>query len=67
MQNILSGITNQLNVADNILVGGSQQEHDNTLHQVVSVLAQHSISVTVGCRCELYKTQSCLSSKIIAK
>jgi len=28
-----------------ILIGGSQQEHDNTLHQVVSVLAQYGITV----------------------
>jgi len=45
MQNILSRIPNQVNIADDILIGVSQQEHDNTLHQVVSALAQYGITV----------------------
>ena len=45
MARILSGIPNQANVADDILIGGTEEEHDRTLDQVLKALNENNITV----------------------
>jgi hypothetical protein len=42
---MLAGIPNQVNVADDILVGGTQKEHDEALKQVLDTLKANGITV----------------------
>lgn len=44
MSRILAGIPNQVNVADDILIGGSQKQHDKALEQVVLALKTNGIT-----------------------
>ena len=45
MQNLLAGIQNQVNLADDILIGGTVEEHDRSLEQVLTVLSQNGITL----------------------
>ncbi len=48
MQKMLSGIPNQVNIADNILIGGPVEEHDAALEQVLSAMASNGVTVNPG-------------------
>ena len=45
MARVLAGIPNQVNVADDILIGGTQAEHDKALDDVLSALDVNNITV----------------------
>ncbi|XP_028415679.1 uncharacterized protein K02A2.6-like [Dendronephthya gigantea] len=45
MHKMLSGVPNQVNIADDILIGGSVEEHDTTLQKVLSALTSNGITV----------------------
>ena len=45
MQNMLAGIPNQVNLADDILIGGTREEHDKALRQVLRVLRDKGITL----------------------
>ena len=45
MHKMLSGIPNQVNIADDILIGGSVEEHDAALQKVLSALTSNGITV----------------------
>jgi hypothetical protein len=45
MARILSGIPNQMNVSDDILIGGSVETHDAALARVLEALSQSNITV----------------------
>ena len=45
MSRILSGIPNQMNVSDDILIGGSKETHDVALDRVLAALARNNITV----------------------
>ena len=45
MHKMLSGISNQVNIADDILIGGSVEEHDAALGQVLAALKTNGITV----------------------
>ena len=47
MQNMLSGIPNQVNISDDILVGGSPADHDEALGKVLHTLHENGITVNV--------------------
>ena len=42
---MLSGIPSQVNIADDILIGGSVEEHDAALQKVLSALTSNGITV----------------------
>lgn len=46
MHKMLPGIPNQVNIADDILIGGSVEEHDAALQQVLSALRGNGITVS---------------------
>ena len=48
MRNILAGIPNQINIADDILIAGSVEEHDRALELVLSRLRDNSMTVNTG-------------------
>ena len=41
MQNMLAGIPHQVNIADDILIGGTPEEHDEALRLVLDVLSEN--------------------------
>ena len=43
MHKMLSGIPNQVNTADDILIGGSIEEHDAALQRVLSALTSNAV------------------------
>ena len=45
MQKMLSGIPHQVNIADDILIGGTVEEHDEALEQVLSILKSKGITL----------------------
>ncbi|CAB4026068.1 Hypothetical predicted protein [Paramuricea clavata] len=45
MHKMLSGIPSQVNIADDILIGGSVEEHDAALQKVLSALTSNGITV----------------------
>ena len=45
MHKMLSSIPNQVNIADDILIGGSVEEHDVALQKVLSALTSNGITV----------------------
>ena len=45
LRKMLAGIANQLNMADDILIGGSVKEHDKALEEVCRVLGLHGITL----------------------
>ena len=45
MHKILSGIPNQVNITDDILIGGSVEEHDAALQKVLSALTSNGITL----------------------
>ena len=45
MARILAGIPNQLNVSDDILIGGTIETHDDALDKVLNALSQSNITV----------------------
>ena len=45
MHKMLSSIPNQVNIADDILIGGSVEEHDAALQKVLSALTSNGITV----------------------
>ena len=45
MQKMLSGIRHQVNIADDILIGGTVEEHDEALKQVLSILKSKRITL----------------------
>ena len=47
MQNMLSGIPNQVNISDDILVGGSPADHDEALGKVLHTLHENGITVNL--------------------
>ena len=48
MRNILAGIPNQINIADDILTAGSVEEHDRALELVLSRLRDNGMTVNTG-------------------
>ena len=44
MQKMLSGIPHQVNIADDILIDGTVQEHDEALKQILSILESKGIT-----------------------
>ena len=48
MQKMLSGIPHQVNTADDILIGGTVEEHDEALKQVLSILKSKGITLTLN-------------------
>ena len=47
MQSMLSSISNQVNIADDILIGGTVEEHDKALTEVLRTLKENGITVNV--------------------
>ena len=45
MQNLLAGIPNQVNLSDDILIGGSAEEHEKSLRQVLTKLNDNGITL----------------------
>ena len=45
MQRMLAGIPNQINMADDILIGGTPEEHDKALREVCSNLRDNGITL----------------------
>ena len=45
MQKMLSDIPHQVNIADDILIGGTVEEHDKALEQVLSILKSNGITL----------------------
>ena len=56
MAGILSGIPNQANVADDILIGGTQEQHDKSLDQVLRTLEASNITLNAK-KCEFDKEE----------
>jgi len=56
IQDILSGIPNQINISDDILIfAADPNEHDRILHLVLSKLQEHGLTVNTT-KCEFKKT-----------
>ena len=47
MQKMLAGINHQVNIADDVLIGGEQEEHDEALYQVLTVLWKNGITLNL--------------------
>ena len=45
VHNLLSGNQNQVNIADDILIGGSAEEHDAALMRILSALTSNGVTV----------------------
>ena len=63
MQKMLSDIPNQVNIADDILIGGSVEEHDAALEQVLSAMASNGVNsepseMRTGCRRSKFRWNS---------
>ena len=48
MQRILAGIGHQVNISDDILVGGTTEEHDQSLRKVLKALKDNGITVNLS-------------------
>jgi hypothetical protein len=56
MHKMLSGIQSQVNIADDILIGGSVDEHDAALQKVLSALTSNGITVNPD-KCSVFDVE----------